>query len=808
MNCFRKLTTGSKLIGGFGLCLLLASLVGAMALAQMSIMTQTSEAMLNEVVTGEKWLGEFHVNARRLRTLEMEHALAPDADQPALERDMFAAEASTAKGLQEYGRTVLDPVDRDNFQILQNDWSSYLAMHKTVVPISRLGNKDRSYAELSGPMRARFLHMRGVTEQMAEWNYRHGVWYGHRMRQHYVQSKAWVIGLLIAALAAGAAIGLFTTRYLTRVLRNLEGEVAERCLAQSALQEREQRFRAIITNSQDVFAILNQDGKVSYISSAITSIWGFSVENTLGTQGRDWVHPDDLARSEALLAQALELPGRNVSTQLRLRHNDGSWRNSEVIINNQLADSAVAGFTLTFRDIMERDAFEEQLKHQAFHDVLTGLPNRALLLDRLDRALARSRRHGQDVAVLFIDLDNFKIVNDSLGHEAGDDLLTIVAERLSSKVRQQDTVARFGGDEFAILLEDAAPGEALEIAARVAEEMRKPLCIQGRDMFVTASIGVALSLDSSGDANGLLRDADIAMYQAKADGKAATVTFDRSMTARAAERLELESELRRAIEQGQLRLHYQPIIALSTQQISEVEALVRWEHPTRGLIPPGKFIPIAEETGLIVPLGKWVLEEACRQGQEWRESSPENLSLLIGVNLSTRQFQQEGLIEEIAEILDRSGLPPSSLKLEITESLMSSHPEDTIAKLEQIKALGVHLAVDDFGTGYSSMSYLANFPVDTLKIDQSFVQRLGSSSESDAIVQAIMTLAKALNLRVTSEGIETDEQHALLRAMGCDHGQGYLFSRPITSLALTALLTNQSAVLQGDSDISDERRAA
>ncbi|WP_165864465.1 EAL domain-containing protein [Capsulimonas corticalis] len=799
------MTTGSKLIACFGLCLLLASLVGGMALVQMSSMTQASEGMLGEVVAGEKWLGEFHVNARRLRTLEMEHALAPSADQPGLENDMLVAEAEAAEGLREYGRTAMDSYDVDNLRRLQADWSRYLAMHEAVLPISRRQNKDLTYAELSGAMRVQFLKTRDLTDRMADWNYRHGVWYGVRTRQLYLHSKTWVICLLIAMLAAGGTIGFFTTRYLTGVMRDMENEVAERRQAQTALQAREQRFRALITNSLDVFAILNGEGKVSYISSAVVSIWGVPEEKVLGTQGRDWIHPDDQARSQALLAQALETPGRNVTTELRILHGDGSWRSSEVIVNNQLGDPAVAGIALTYRDITERNAFEEQLKHQAFHDVLTGLPNRALLMDRLDRALARSRRQGMDVAVLFIDLDNFKVVNDSLGHEAGDNLLTIVAQRLLSKVRQQDTVARFGGDEFAILLEDAAPGEAAEIAERVAAEMGQPLCIQGRDMFVTASIGLALSLDSSGDANGLLRDADIAMYQAKASGKAVTVTFDRSMTARAAERLEMESELRRAIEQGQLRLHYQPIVSLETEQISEVEALVRWEHPTRGLIPPGKFIPIAEETGLIVPLGKWVLEEACRQGQEWREAHSENLSLLIGVNLSTRQFQQEGLIEEIKEILERSGLPPASLKLEITESLMSARPEDTIAKLEQLRAIGVHLAVDDFGTGYSSMSYLANFPVDTLKIDQSFVQRLGSNSESDAIVQAIMTLAKALNLRVTSEGIETDEQRALLRGMGCDRGQGYLFSRPLTSLALTELLTNQFLTNQSD---NIERRAA
>jgi diguanylate cyclase (GGDEF)-like protein len=441
-------------------------------------------------------------------------------------------------------------------------------------------------------------------------------------------------------------------------------------------------------------------------------------------------------------------------------------------------------------EIAERRQAQEQLAHQAFHDSLTGLPNRALFLDRLQRALAQARRAKDPVAVLFLDLDNFKVINDSLGHETGDGMLIAIAQRLRACVRPGDTVARLGGDEFTILLEDVDDAcRVARVAERVAAALRAPLVIGGREVFTTASIGIAISTGGDEMPGDLLRDADTAMYQAKTGGKAGYAVFDRSMNTRALERLEIESDLRQALEQGELRLHFQPIVQLESGQLTEVEALVRWEHPKLGLVPPGRFIPVAEETGLIVPLGAWVLQEACRQGQAWQGQRPGDPPLVVSVNLSARQLQQADLVDMTARILEETGFDPARLKLEITESVMMLDAESTIGKLHQLKALGVHLAVDDFGTGYSSMAYLSSLPIDTLKIDRSFVSRLGQQTEAEAIVRAIISLAKTLNLQVTSEGIETPEQLAHLQALGCERGQGYYFARPLTGDAVAAWFT-------------------
>ena len=466
---------------------------------------------------------------------------------------------------------------------------------------------------------------------------------------------------------------------------------------------------------------------------------------------------------------------------------------------------ALTGVVGVAYDLTDHKRLERQLAHQAFHDSLTGLPNRALFLDRLAHALARSERRGTAVAVLFVDLDNFKVVNDSLGHAAGDVLLSEVAGRLGACARAGDTVARLGGDEFTLLLEDLPhPQAATDVAARIADALRAPLTLQGRPFSVTASVGLAISglvLDRpntpAASAGDLLREADVAMYQAKNGGKARCAVFDRDMNTQAQERMELEGDLRRAIGDnqrvetgrigGELLLHYQPIVALETGTLVEVEALARWNHPRRGLLPPLTFIPIAEECGMIVDLGLWVLREACRQTRRWQEDHPQNPPLIVGVNLSVRQLEQPDLVAQVARVLAETGLSPACLKLEVTESVMMGNAEGTAARMAALKALGVRLAVDDFGTGYSSMAYLSAFPLDTLKIDRAFVQRL-DQPDGRAIVQAIVTLARSLNLEITSEGIETEAQWHELRAMGCERGQGYYFARPQTAEALEARL--------------------
>jgi diguanylate cyclase (GGDEF)-like protein len=421
----------------------------------------------------------------------------------------------------------------------------------------------------------------------------------------------------------------------------------------------------------------------------------------------------------------------------------------------------------------------EQLTKQAFRDSLTGLPNRALFMDRLSHGLTGAKRRHEHLAVLFLDLDRFKVINDTLGHTVGDQLLVEVSDRLGSSLRPGDTVARLGGDEFGILLEDVADAETAEaVALRIEEELAKPLHFEGREIFVSASIGIALSSARLGMPEEILRDADLAMYHAKSKGNARHEIFDDSMSAPALDRMDLEMDLRSAISRQEFRLHYQPILRMDTGRITEVEALIRWQHAKRGLLQPDSFIGLTEETGLIVPIGQWVLREACRQAREWQLEFPSIPPLVMSVNLSAKQFQNPNLVQEISQALAESGLAAGSLKLEITESVVMQDAPATLAKLKDLKDLGIRLAIDDFGTGYSSLGYLKRFPVDTIKIDRSFVKGLSKDGNDNAIVRAVITVAKTLNMDVTAEGVETEQQRIELKALGCDRAQGFLFARP------------------------------
>jgi len=439
-------------------------------------------------------------------------------------------------------------------------------------------------------------------------------------------------------------------------------------------------------------------------------------------------------------------------------------------------------------EFFRRRRAEEKLAYRALHDDLTGLPNRALLLDRLGHALERGRRQDSTVAVLALDIDHFKDVNDRLGHDAGDELLVRIAARLTHAVRSADTVARltagtvarFGGDEFVVLCEDVPAEEvAIRLAERLGEEVARPVAAGGNELEVTASVGIAVAAaGTAGSAESLVRDADAAMYRAKELGRSRYETFDLAMRSRALDRLALEAELRHAIEHGELRLHYQPIVALADGGVSGVEALVRWEHPERGLVPPGDFIPLAEQSGLIVELGRWVLEQACRQAAAWP-------GVRMAVNLSTRQLGDRRLVADVTEALERTGLEPGRLTLEVTETLIMERLEASIELLEELKALGVRLSLDDFGTGYSSLSYLERLPLDALKLDRSFVSGLGPDETEPAIVAAVIEMGRALGMTVIAEGVETEQQAARLRALGCVYAQGFHFARPLPADAVT-----------------------
>ncbi|HEY3240290.1 MAG TPA: EAL domain-containing protein [Acidimicrobiia bacterium] len=520
-------------------------------------------------------------------------------------------------------------------------------------------------------------------------------------------------------------------------------------------------------------------------SDELYRVFGLDRDELLATYDiRERVHPDDRDRIEGVIGEAIQ-KRESFSFDHRIVRPDGDVRWLQCL-GNVISDDAGEPVKLigSAQDVTERKRAEEALAHQALHDALTGLANRALFQDRLEHALARQDRDGTLSAVLFLDLDDFKTVNDGLGHAAGDLLLVAVAERLGVCLRTSDTAARLGGDEFAILLEGLHhSAEALCAVGRIMDMLREPFSIEGSLLAVTGSIGIAVA--GPGDDPGqLLRHADVAMYRAKAEGKNRFCLFEAGMHEEVVQRLELRAELQQAVETGQLVNHYQPLVDLATGDIVGVEALVRWCHPERGLLAPAAFMAIAEETGLVVPMGLAVLREACDQAREWQALRP---GLEVNVNLSVRQLQDAGLVDEVARCLESTGLDPACLTLEITESVLLADDATAARSLGQLKELGVGIALDDFGTGYSSLSHLERFPVDILKIDKRFVQDL-DDGEAPAITRAILGLGGMLGLKVVAEGIERPEQLEALRALGCRWGQGYLFSRPLSSEATTALL--------------------
>jgi diguanylate cyclase (GGDEF)-like protein/PAS domain S-box-containing protein len=566
-------------------------------------------------------------------------------------------------------------------------------------------------------------------------------------------------------------------------------DVTERKRAEEAVRASEARFGALVRNAPDIITILAVDGTIQYESPAIASVVGYDPDELVGTNAFALVHPDDLAHVRILFAEALAQPGVNVSVTFRFRHKDGSWRWLEGIGTNLLGEPSVQGIVVNTRDATDRRRAEEQLAHLAYHDPLTGLPNRTRFMERLSDALARTRRGGEPVAVLFVDLDRFKLVNDSRGHAVGDRLLTKVGQRLQRCLPPSATLSRLGGDEFALLLERlAGPEDAVRFAETLIGALRPPIVLDGKETYVDASIGIALSTQRRSQSGDLLRSADIALYQAKTTGRGTYAIFEPRMLAPVTERLERETSLRRALERDELRLHYQPVIELSTGGVVGLEALVRWNHAHTGPQRPEEFIRLAEETGLIIPLDRWALREACRQARIWQLAESPGIPLVMSVNLSASQLQRQDLAPEVAEALAASGLAPELLELEVTESVAMADEPATRRSLKALKRLGVRLAIDDFGTGYSSLTTLRQLPLDTLKIDGSFVAELGSDPGSQAIVRAVTTLAHDLGLIVTAEGVETTEQAERLQAIGVDRGQGFFFVPPASQDVIGDLL--------------------
>jgi diguanylate cyclase (GGDEF)-like protein/PAS domain S-box-containing protein len=601
-------------------------------------------------------------------------------------------------------------------------------------------------------------------------------------------------------------IGLIYITYRT-YLNNIEmtvitakAEQAERHVAElsgyiEALRESEERYALASLGANDGLWDWDLRTGQIYFSPRWKSMLGYK-EHEMGDTVEDWfsrIHHGDLQQVKAEIDLHLAGQTPHFEKEYRMFHKDGYvlW-----MLTRGLAVRDAEGKSYRMAgsqtDISNRKLSEERLLHDAFHDSLTNLPNRALFVDRLERAIKHVKRHPEHLfAVLFLDVDRFKVVNDSLGHLVGDELLVEIGERLLECLRPGDTVARFGGDEFTILLDDInSPADAIRVANRIHESLSVAFKLDDNDVFTTASIGIALSSADYGKPEELLRDADTAMYRAKALGRSRHEVFDTHMHAKAVARLQMETDLRRAIERGEFQVYYQPIISLKTGNIYGFEALTRWYHPKQGMVYPSNFIPIAEETGLITQIGKWVLTEACHQMYQWRNRFPSHNLEIISVNLSARQFLQSDLVHQIKRILSETKLDPRVLKLEITESILMDDIESAMSMLNQLRDLNVKLSIDDFGTGYSSLSYLYRLPINSLKIDKSFIGHMNLGGEHLEIIKTILSLAHNLNMEAIAEGVETPEQYEALKALACEYAQGYFFSKPVSAEIATALLAD------------------
>jgi diguanylate cyclase (GGDEF)-like protein/PAS domain S-box-containing protein len=604
--------------------------------------------------------------------------------------------------------------------------------------------------------------------------------------------------LLLLVVAGESADGQ-DTRYAMRTLAHQvalalgSAELSEEVHRQAS----DARFSTLVQNSTDLITVLSADNTILYQSPSIERVLGYDADEVTGWSFEELLHPEEQGRLLRRLTDGAGATGRDEVIECLLKHRDGSLRHFEILHTDLLADRAVHGIVLNGRDVSERKAFEEQLAHQAFHDPVTHLANRALFNERVRHAVARTLREGIGMAVLFVDLDDFKTVNDSLGHAAGDRVLLEVAQRISACIRAADTAARFGGDEFAVLLEDVPDLQAAaETAERILEDLGRPLELEHNNLVIRASLGISVAEPGTGtDADELIRNADAAMYIAKADGKGGYRIFEPAMHERVVARLELRADLQRAIDREEFELHYQPLVRLVDGAITGVEALLRWRHPTRGLIPPDEFIPFAEESGLIVPIGRWVLREGCRQAKVFRDGVAGPALPTMGINLSVKQLFHSDIVADVSAALADAGLEPEALTLEITESVMMTDTELAVNRLQHLRALGIRLAMDDFGTGYSSLSYLSLFPLDILKMDRSLLAA-GASPVTSGLATAVLGIGETFQLEVVAEGIEYPEQSKTLRELGCETGQGFYFARPMAPEPLIAFLAEHA----GDAD--------
>jgi diguanylate cyclase (GGDEF)-like protein/PAS domain S-box-containing protein len=601
-----------------------------------------------------------------------------------------------------------------------------------------------------------------------------------------IGTRAGPFGVLGVYTLTPRRFGDDDARFL-QALAQLLGLAVDHERARAELRAREHRFRALIERSTDAILLMNPAGTILYAGPSIRDVLGYGLEEFEGKRVLSFVHPDDVHGVKRILADLLRAPGTSLATECRVRHADGSWRWAEGVTTNLLHEPAVRAIVGNYRDITERKRAEERIHHQSTHDALTGLPNRTLLMDRLGQSIAHATRSHGGLAVVYIDVDRFKRVNDALGHAAGDRLLQIIGERLRACVRDADTVARMGGDEFVVALDEVGRAEDVAaVANKILEVVALPVDIGGHRLHVTVSLGVSLYPGDGLDAETLLKNADHSLYLAKDRGRNTYQLCTPELNRRSMERLQLEKALRRAIERRELEIHYQPEFEARSGSLIGVEALVRWRHPEAGLLLPEQFITLAEDTRLILPIGEWVLRTATSQVREWRAAGFPGLRL--AVNLSGLQFQQHDLPQTLRRALEEAGSEPGGVEVEITESVAMRDTEAARALMKELRGLGVRIAIDDFGTGYSSLAALQRFPIQTLKIDQSFVAGIGANGAS-ALITAIITMAHSLELNVVAEGVETASQLAFLKSRDCDAVQGFYLGPPVPPEDFARLLT-------------------
>jgi len=745
---------------------LLATAIAVLATLSWCHRRQADEAYANQLTLNQISVLTREINSLKLTALQRQD-LTPAAEDERRSARRTLREAALAAQLHTHHTAALEEV--------LPAFDNYIKSADRQWLLIQVGNLDEAKQAEFQAVGAQFdvmqHYVQVAIEAEDEWAQRAAL-------------KARYELLAAAVLAATAVLMLFLRLQKQEHLSQL------RETERSVLRESEERFRALSEQSTDIILIADPTGRIKYASPSVHVVLAVHGDSLVGTNMIDLVHPDDVAKTISAGSRSVAYgpsPGQNRVVELRFRHASGRWLHFESVVRDLFQHRNIGGIVYNARDITERKCAQEKLVFNATHDVLTGLPNRVLFLGRLQSVVDQMKRHPHlAAAVLFVDIDDFKIVNDCYGHAVGDALIKEVSCRLRACIRGDGTVARMGGDEFTVLVEDISdPSDAIRVAERIQSSLRQPCLLEGLEIFKSASIGIALTSPGT-PAEGVLQNADIAMYRAKDKGKACTEIFDRAMHEQVLSRLRLEEKLRYALENKELSLHYQPIVAVDTGIVQGFEALLRWQPSESNSIPPGTFVPVAEQSGLIVPISVWVLRTACFEAANWQRCYPAEPPLYASINISAKHFSHSAFVRHLRDALDESAVDPRCITIELTESVAMSDVAGTNETMSQLRSLGVNLSIDDFGTGYSSLSYLRRFPVDTLKIDQSFVKTM--DAENYAIVKTIIGLAQNLDLKVVAEGVETIEQRRLLALAGCGLAQGHLFAKPMQPESVRAFI--------------------